>query len=570
MSSNEIILLEAILEDYKQQLSGNLKSHEIFELFSADQILKESDLPFSDIEEGIVDGGLDGGIDGFYMFTDGELIRDLEDVDNVRRNVKIDIWIIQSKMTMSFEATVLDKIIVTIEQIFDFSKLDGLTNELNENILSKARLFKEVYRKTASRFPELSINYCYSTRGSTNNIHFNVKSKEKILIDKTSELFKTAKARVNFKYYGVNELLELQRKEKSYTLTLKLNENPIVAKEGYLALVDLNDYYNFITDDNNNLRRYIFDLNVRDYQGAVEVNKDIEYSLEHDKNINFWVLNNGVTILADKGSAVAKDLTLENVQIVNGLQTSTSIYNYLKKTGVEHENRSLLIKIIIKEDADVIDKVIKSSNFQTPIAIASLKATDLFQRELEEYFKKNDLFYDRRKGYYKNIGKSPDKIISISSLAQSIIAIVHKEPDFSRARPSSLLKKEDDYKKVFNNNLPFNLYLFCAKLMIYIQSYLRNDFGEKINGIKLNFKYHIAYATVAFTLSKSDYHFPDLLSLNIDSISYDNLDKSIKWISEKVYNYHDDNAFPMDTIAKSAQFIKYLSDRLNIEFGYKR
>ena len=130
------------------------------------------------------------------------------------------------------------------------------------------------------------------------------------------------------------------------------------------------------------------------------MNQDIEKSLLKDIDINFWVLNNGVTIVADRGSSVAKDLTLENAQIVNGLQTSRSIFNYLKDKGVEGEKRSVLAKIIIKDDTVVIDKVIKSSNFQTPIPVSSLKATDEFQRKIEDYFKRHDIFYDRPKGFY--------------------------------------------------------------------------------------------------------------------------------------------------------------------------
>lgn len=568
MNSNEQILIEAILDDYNKQLSGNMKPSEIFELFSVEQILKDNNLSLNEIEDGIVDGSLDGGIDSFYLFSDGEIVEVLEDMENVRRNVKIDVWVIQSKTTLSFEANAIDKLIVTIDQIFNFSNLDSLTNQLNERLLSKARLFKEVYRKTASKFPEINIKYCYATRGSTTNIHSSVKIKEDLLLQKTKELFRTAKANIEFKYFGVNELLDLNRKEKSYTLTLKLNENPIVAKEGYLALVKLTDYFNFITDENYDLRRYIFDLNVRDYQGAVEVNKDIQNSLENEKNINFWVLNNGVTIIADRGSAVAKDLTLENVQIVNGLQSSTSIYNYFKKFGLENENRSILAKIVIKDEQEVIDKVIKASNFQTPIAISSLKATDLFQREIEDYFKKNDLFYDRRKGFYKNTGKAPDKIVSIPFLAQAIISIIHREPDFARARPSSLLKKEIDYKKVFNKNVPLTTYLFCAKHMLNVQTCLRNDFGKDTNIIKLNFKFHIAYISVAMILKKSKYYLPDLINLKDQAISNSVIEEALKWITIKVNEFSEENRITYDAIAKSNQFKEYLADRLNIEYQY--
>nr|WP_235918145.1 AIPR family protein [Paenibacillus lutrae] len=435
---------------------------------------------------------------------------------------------------------------------------------INNRLFQKSLLFKEVYKKTASKFPDLNIRFCYASRGSTQNIHENVQAKEAILIQKTKQYFRNAK--VDLFYYGISELLELHRKEKPYTLTLKLSENPIVAKEGYLALVKLTDYFDFIVDEKKELRKYIFDLNVRDYQGAVEVNKDIEKSLQNDHQINFWALNNGVTILADKGSAIAKDLTLENVQIVNGLQSSTSIYNYLKEYGLESENRSILVKIIIKDDPEVIDKVIKASNFQTPIAISSLKATDIFQRELEEYFKKNDLFYDRRKGYYKNTGKSPDKIISIPFLAQSIISIIHREPDFARARPSSLLKKESDYQKVFNKKTPLPVYLFCGKLMMEIQSLLRNDYGDKVNALKLNFKFHIAFIYVAIVIKNSKYHLSDIIKIMNQPINIELLNKSINWFPEKVYEFHETYKISIDAVAKSGQFKEFLEQSINIDF----
>lgn len=563
-NSNDQILLDAILDDYKLDINGNLKPSELFELFTADQILKDTNISFEEIEEGIVDGGLDGGIDSFYIFTDGQLVEDINDLDNIRRNVKVEVWIIQSKTTQSFEATALDKIIVTIDQIFNFTNLETKEKILNNRLFQKSVLLKEVYKKTASKFPELNINFCYASRGSSQNIHDNVKAKKEILVKKTKQFFRNAI--VNFSYYGIEELLELHRKEKPYTLTLKLSENPIVAKEGYLALVKIVDYFDFITDENKDLRKYIFDLNVRDYQGAVEVNKDIEKSLESDHQINFWVLNNGVTILADKGSAVAKDLTLENVQIVNGLQSSTSINKYLKEYGVENEHRSILVKIIIKDDPEVIDKVIKASNFQTPIAISSLKATDIFQREIEEYFKKHDYFYDRRKGYYKNIGKTPDKIISIPFLAQSIISIIHREPDFARARPSSLLKKESDYKKVFNKKVPLPVYLFCGKLMLEVQSLLRNDYGESVNALKLNFKFHIAYIYVAMLLKKSQYFLPDLIKIMNHPIDVTLLNKAIDWLPDKVYQFNEMYKISIDAVAKSSQFKDFLEQKIDFEF----
>jgi hypothetical protein len=440
--TNDQILLDAILSEQRVVWGEALKEDKLFELFSAEQLLKDKDLTAPDVENGNVGQSLDGQIDSFYLFADGATVDEVDEVKNARRNVDIDVWVIQSKTSPSFDATTLEKLQTTILNIFDFSRLDDFTaNEYAEDLLQKAKLFRAVYRETAGSFPKLTIHYRYVTTGSTESIHPTVQSRRDFLVQRTRELFAAAKAQVSFQFIGARELVEMYRTERAYTLTLRLQENPIVATEGYLALVNLADYYRFITDEQARLRSYIFDLNVRDYQGSVEVNEDIEKSLFNDTDINFWVLNNGVTVVADRGSSVAKDLTLENVQIVNGLQTSRSIYNYLTTKGTDGEKRSVLLKIIIKDDAAAIDKIIKASNFQTPIPLSSLKATDEFQRKIEDYLKRYDVFYDRRKGYHKISGRPANRIIGIPGLAQAIVSILRQEPHLARAKPASLVRR---------------------------------------------------------------------------------------------------------------------------------
>ena len=48
----------------------------------------------------------------------------------------------------------------------------------------------------------------------------------------------------------------------------------------------LADYYRFICDEQGNLRRYLFDSNVRDYLGDNKVNLDIAASLERAYPVN--------------------------------------------------------------------------------------------------------------------------------------------------------------------------------------------------------------------------------------------------------------------------------------------
>jgi hypothetical protein len=98
---------------------------------------------------------------------------------------------------------------------------------------------------------------------------------------------------------GARELLDASRLEKSYTLQLKFLANYISRGiDNYVVLSSLKDLFEFVTDEDGNLRQYIFESNVRDFQGNVEVNRDIRHTLDSDDNLDFWWLNNGITILA--------------------------------------------------------------------------------------------------------------------------------------------------------------------------------------------------------------------------------------------------------------------------------
>jgi hypothetical protein len=101
---------------------------------------------------------------------------------------------------------------------------------------------------------------------------------------------------------------------------------------GLVALVKLRDYLRFIShEDTGDLLDQLFDSNVRDYQGDIDVNLKIRDTLEHPGNEEFWWLNNGITVLASKADPAQGDLAIEDPQIVNGLQTSMELYEYFRR-----------------------------------------------------------------------------------------------------------------------------------------------------------------------------------------------------------------------------------------------
>ena len=141
------------------------------------------------------------------------------------------------------------------------------------------------------------------------------------------------------------------------------------------------------------------------------------------------------------------------------------------------------------------------------------------------------IFYDRRKNYYKNDGKPRDKIIGIPYLAQAVMAIVLRRPDSARARPSSLLKAEDDYKKVFDSSYPINLYYVCAEAMRQIDRFLKSPASNVHSEHRNNLRFYVAMYTVAGVVTWSN---PNVVAeFDVDNLNEDDLKSSLDFVQSK-------------------------------------
>lgn len=234
---------------------------------------------------------------------------------------------------------------------------------------------------------------------STTIVGENIQARAEQIVEVLKGLFSNCDA--TYSFVGSSELLALFRKKPEYEMELKHSGIISYSQECFIVLCNLKDYYDFITDDAMKLKKYLFDSNVRDYMGLNSVNEDILESLKHN-DADFWWLNNGITVLARHTVSIGNALRIQDVQIVNGLQTSQTIYDYYSKNTVTDENRSVMIKIISQDDAEIRDRIIRSTNNQTAIESKSLFATDKLQRDIEDIMKSNGLYYERRVNFYKN------------------------------------------------------------------------------------------------------------------------------------------------------------------------
>ena len=222
-------------------------------------------------------------------------------------------------------------------------------------------------------------------------------------------------------FVTADQLMDMYNTDSEISVNLDLADQPISLSENeYISLVRIGTYFNFITDDNHNLRKSFFEANVRDYQGHNSVNSSIANTLKGTGSEDFWWLNNGVTILSSDIKLITnKSLQVVNPEIVNGLQTSREIFNYFsdKIENIDKDKRNILVRVIKPEDEESRDNIIFSTNNQTSIPKSSLRVTDTIHLQIEMFFKNHGLYYDRRKNYYKNQKKkSTEKNNSVDDL----------------------------------------------------------------------------------------------------------------------------------------------------------
>lgn len=550
MSNNDLILLETILQRSHQAQAPAKKPEEYFELFVAEQVLKDLDLSYEELETGLVAGGGDGGIDGLYVFVNGELIHEDTDLSVFKKNVLIDVVIIQAKTSKSFEETPIDKLAAVTRELFRLDcDLDKLATVYNEGLRGAVSVIRKTWIFLADRFPVLKFRYVYASKGDVSSLHANVRRKSELLGQDVKELFQQAD--FCFDFAGAAELFALARRQPKITYQLTLAENPISAAGdvGYVCLVKLRDYFAFLRDDTGALHKSLFEANVRDYQGSTQVNAGIQSSLLAKDREDFWWLNNGVTIVATKATLAGKSLTFEAPQIVNGLQTSTEVFGYFENSNTLSDERSILVRIIVPRsgDPESRDRIIKATNSQTSIPEASLRATDSVHGNIEASLTPFGLFYDRRKNFYKNQGKPVEQIVSIALMAQAVMSIVLQRPDDARARPSSLLKKDEDYKAIFSNSHPLSMYRVCAQVVKRVDDYLRSlvDLDPKD---RTNIRFFVAMYSALVVAGSISPTATSISMLKIEQFSNAELEKSTKVVFS-IYK----NLGGTDQVAKGTQ-----------------
>lgn len=570
MNNNKIIL-NGCIDQFKTDNALTTSDSETFELFAMTQVTKSKDFAFEDIQSSIVDGGNDGGIDSVIITVDDFIAEAIEDFDDIKfsRKSHVTILISQCKKENSFKEAAVDKLITTIPELFSLEKSeDALLVRFNPDLVEKALIAREAWKKCTVAGGQLTIIYNYCAYSEKVEVNSAFTSKVDQL--KTISRSQFVGAKIEYTNYSSEELLKLYQTHKDERLSLVFKEAPLSTSYqshgiGYVGTVKLADYKQFLTDEDSSIRENLFESNIRHFQGSVDVNEKIKATVETPINEDFWWLNNGITIIADNPSLVGTTLSVDNVQIVNGLQTSYSIF--LNHNGDSNDTRSVLIKVIINDNKTTIDHIIASTNSQNPVSASLLRATDDVQREIELYFQNAGYFYDRRKNYYKNQGKPASRIFGIQTTAQAVESIIFDNTHITRSKPTSLIKDDATYNRIFSQSYNYKIYLTCCLLSQKTNEYYRNHDSDDSKKLLSNFKLHLARVAASFIASKASVNREDVASIDLSNYTDQTFKDSIDLLETAVKEYQIDNpSANLINMAKTKQFTDFLLTKLNEKF----
>jgi len=495
--------LEGFTDDFGYKNDDQAKQ---FELFASYCVVCHSYTDKFDAEKSVVGKGCDTGIDAIAILVNGKVCHDVAELDDfIHANNKIDVQFVfvQSKTSPSFECS---EISIFGKGVKDFFR-DFPTLRINEDI-KKYRTMKDIVYKNARKFYDgnPSCAMYYVTTGKL-ELDKDLLSSKDDAISEIDHLGCLSKIELEYidgnklykMYQGITRGTEKEIEMEHYIVLPEAND----VEEALLGRISCKQFLKLICDDNGTIDQNIFSDNIRDYLGNSSVNEEIASSISNPAQRNYFILlNNGVTAVAKKVQRTKNNLIIDNIQIVNGCQTSNVIY---KNKDFITDDMHLPIKIISTSNQEVINSIIRSTNRQNRVEPEAFESLSEFHRKFEEFCKaKNrnvtdNIYYERRsRQYVTDESIKPIEVITMSNVLSATLAMFFEEPHSTHRYYGELLKKNKG--RIFSESHNMEPYYFFAYCFRKLTMELRRNNESKKHSIA---KYHtLMYLWIVLTGGK--------------------------------------------------------------------
>ena len=473
--------LESVVTD-----GENLDESQKFLRFVIDLVLREHEVSYEFLIDGITDGSDDNGVDAIYVSVDGEIIEDLESSDFERAR-EVEIYLIQATTGNSATTTDIRKFRDGVKDIFyTDKKLSG--NKAFEENGKNVRDVIDKWIMFGNKKLQVHVLLFFITLSE--------KQQDARAIKEMEEICTVIKDRYrDFKYsselYGARDLFDIalyRPNQKMLKTQAKMDhDSDISGILSYFFIVNGSDFFEFLKEDKGKggdevIDDSVFEKNVRDYLGRKRVNKEIQETIgSEERRKNFLYMNNGITIIAKKVKSTGHKHILEDYQIINGCQTSYTFWEEIKKNRDIGKKIEVSIKVVETEDEKAVADIIRATNRQTAISEYDLSSLNKIHLLIEDKLKEDKYFYERRKNYYTRMKKPRNSIISIQGLFQVLISICGRDPMVAKGGPKKAF--ETSGEKMFSEKNKIEYYSIAARLYFFfiipIRDYELKD-GKKL------------------------------------------------------------------------------------------
>jgi len=331
--------------------------------------------------------------------------------------------------------------------------------------------------------------------------------------------------------------IEIDFKEDGFEVPCILAPNDNDKYQSYLAIIPGEALANIYEKFGSRL----LEQNVRSFlQFRGNVNKGIRNTILKEPNM-FLAYNNGIAATAEKvtvyngedggGIYISK---VKDFQIVNGGQTTASLYHTFKKEkGIDINNIYVQVKLSVIKNAeyfsDIVSKIAEYANTQNKVSVADLSSNNPYHISLEKLSrtiltpfndttgKKTRWFYERSRGQYRNarlkegaklstrktfdLMNPMNQVISKENLAKYIDSYQEVHDGKKLVIGPHIVvrgnqKNYIEYFKVFKEISVDNIFFedSIAKTILFKAS-------EKIYGVKPNAIGDLRYVTVPYSIS---------------------------------------------------------------------
>ncbi len=197
----------------------------------------------------------------------------------------------------------------------------------------------------------------------------------------------------------------------------------------------------------------MFSANIRNYLGSRFTDSNINNGIQKTVLIdpeNFWVYNNGLTILTHSYTVDEKKITVKGLSVVNGAQTTGAIGSLSELPDSKTKVQARFV-MVTDTDQDLIHNIIENNNRQNKVEASDFRSTDKIQQRLKNEFQEipDSEYEGGRRGGSAGAIRRRANLLPSYTVGQAL-ACFQQEPLVAYNQKTKIWIDDELYSKYFN------------------------------------------------------------------------------------------------------------------------